>query len=151
LKDETKFRIYKVDTFLRKLKNTKSFSIQQVSICGDPDKILCTRGKFVGLELKRDGGDLAALQAYRLKEIIDAGGLAFVARPESWDQVKTILTKLDKGEKLNGYEETHSQHEILRACKFRVSRSATENIGCEPRQCDGVQNPPDSKGSSESN
>jgi len=67
---------------------------------------------MVALELKSSGGKLRRLQAYKLDRIRKTGNLAFVANPENWDDVKKILTKLNKGEKLNGNDETFSDNEI---------------------------------------
>ncbi len=74
-------------------------SIQQVALCGDPDKILCIRGQYVALELKKLGGKGEKLQLYKLTRIRQAGGLAFVVSPENWEEIKNILTKLNRGEK----------------------------------------------------
>lgn len=45
---------------------------------GTPDVLACYRGRFIGIELKSKGKDATKLQKYRLQEIRDAGGLAFV-------------------------------------------------------------------------
>lgn len=97
MKPETKFRTNKVDPFLKSLKNTMSFSIQQVSIHGDPDKILCVHGRFVAMELKAKGGGLSKLQELKLGLVQKAGGIAIVANPDNWDYVKHYLSNLDGG------------------------------------------------------
>ncbi len=97
-KPETKFRVSKVLPFLKKLKNTESFSIQQMSIGGDPDFILSCYGTLIGMELKADNGILRPLQAYKLGRIRDTGNVAFVARPATWELAKHLLSQFDQGE-----------------------------------------------------
>lgn len=98
MKPETRFRKNQVLPFLKTLKNTSFFAIQQVAISGDPDFLLCMRGHFVALELKASGGKLRALQKYKLAEVEGHGGIALVADPDNWEQVKKTLLMLD-GEK----------------------------------------------------
>lgn len=98
IKNETRFRTSKVDPFLKTLKNTFSESIQQVSINGSADKHLCIRGKFVALELKAKGGKVSGLQRFKLNEVNRCGGYALVADPDNWEEIKQLLSKLDKGE-----------------------------------------------------
>lgn len=98
LKPETAFRIGYFDPFIKRLKNTCSFSIQQVSINGDPDKLLCIRGKFVACELKAKGGKLRPLQEYRLNQVRVAGGITLVVSPDNWETTKKYLVQLDQGE-----------------------------------------------------
>lgn len=45
---------------------------------GISDVIVCVRGKFVGLELKKDGGVTSPHQHLFIKQIINAGGIAGV-------------------------------------------------------------------------
>lgn len=95
-KPETIFR-QKVVRDLTTLPDTAIFSIQQRTIVGDPDLILCIRGRFVALELKSEHGKLSKLQEYKLEKIRKAGGLAFVVFPDDWDDVfinlKTIIIR----------------------------------------------------------
>lgn len=47
---------------------------------GTPDILACINGHFVGIEVKRAvGGKVSALQKLKMKEINNAGGLAFAA------------------------------------------------------------------------
>lgn len=99
MKPETKFRQSKVIPFLKTLKNTKYFSIQQKSISGTPDILLCMNGKFVALELKKDGlSKISELQKYNLSEVTRTKGTSFLAFPEIWDVIKGYLQALDRGE-----------------------------------------------------
>lgn len=98
MKPETAFRTRKVDPFIKKLNQTAGFSIQQTSIVGDPDKILCIRGMFVAVEIKDKGGILEPLQEYNLSRIVAAGGYAYVADPTNWDEVKGFLKLISEGQ-----------------------------------------------------
>lgn len=99
MKPETKFRITKVLPFLKTLKHAKFFAIQQLAIAGDPDYIICVRGRFIALELKKDEQEVPRpLQTYKLNMVRLAGGISIVAYPENWNEVKETLTLLDKGE-----------------------------------------------------
>lgn len=114
MKPETKFRVGKVKPFLETCKNFEVFPIQQLAIHDDPDFFISANGHFVALELKSEEGKLRRLQAYKLHRVQETGNLAFVASPRNWEEIKIILTKLNRGEKLNGKECAHSQDEILR-------------------------------------
>lgn len=98
-KAETQFRQGRVIPFLKTLKNTKYTPIQQVALNGDPDFILCIRGRYVDLELKKAGEVPSPLQVLKMMLTNEAGGLAFVASPVNWKEVKQELLKLDQGEK----------------------------------------------------
>lgn len=47
---------------------------------GDPDLIVCYKGRFIGVECKTYTGSLRPLQIRRMKEIKEAGGYFTVAR-----------------------------------------------------------------------
>jgi hypothetical protein len=73
-------------------------SIQQVALLGDPDKLLCIRGRFVAMELKAEkGGSGRKLQRWKLIQIQKAGGIAMVVSPTNWELAKWLLLKLDEG------------------------------------------------------
>lgn len=96
-KPETKFRTNQVRPFLKSLKNTAFFPIQQLAIVGDPDFILCCFGIFVALELKSEGGEPRPLQEHKLNEVTRCHGISIVATPENWSEVKNKLQHLDEG------------------------------------------------------
>ncbi len=57
---------------------------------GTPDILACVRGTFVGIEVKKPkGGVVSELQKLKIKQVINAGGISFVAR--SVDDVKGIF------------------------------------------------------------
>lgn len=116
---ETKFRTNHVDVFLKRLPNAWFESIQQVTIVGSPDKLGCISGWFVGMELKAESGVLAPMQRKKLYKVAKAGGIAIVARPQNWQDVKAILVKLSKGEYPN---ELHGK--IFGDGDFSISTSA---------------------------
>lgn len=94
---ERRFRVNQVIPFLKTLKNTFYFAIQQKAISGDPDFVLVTCGLFVGLELKGDRGVLAPLQEWKGTQIRRAGGLFIVCSPSNFEEVKNLLRELDEG------------------------------------------------------
>lgn len=92
-KEETKFR-KRFDAFVDTLPNTYAFSIQQKSISGDPDKILCINGFFIAVELKaNEDSKVSKLQLYKLQKVVDAGGFGLVCYPQNFQKTKEILIK----------------------------------------------------------
>lgn len=97
MKPETKFR-GKVLEFLKTLLNTHIFAIQQASISGDPDYILCMRGVLVCLELKAKNKKLRPLQEFVSSRVEKSGGIYLEANPDNWDEIKEFLTFFSTGE-----------------------------------------------------
>lgn len=50
---------------------------------GVPDIICCVQGRFLAIECKAAKGEITALQAHELTKITDAGGVTFIARPDT--------------------------------------------------------------------
>lgn len=71
--------------------------LQQKTICGTPDYILCVRGLFIALELKSEIGVVSRLQDRKLKKIARAGGMGFVVRPSNWEPIRQYLENRAKG------------------------------------------------------
>ncbi len=93
-KSETVFK-NKIRSKLEALPNIWVCKVQQVSLRGDPDFILCLRGAFVALELKKDAKEEPqALQWHKLGKIKLAGGIALVVYPSNWDETYKYLKKL---------------------------------------------------------
>ncbi len=95
-KPETLFR-QKVVRDLTTLPFTVIFSIQQRTIQGDPDLMICMRGYFIGLELKSIKGKASKLQLHKLAKIREAQGRAYVVFPDNWGEILTELTALARG------------------------------------------------------
>jgi hypothetical protein len=88
----------KVLADLKKLPNTYAVKIQQETIHGTPDILICCRGLFVALELKKGQKDKADhRQLYELNIIEKAGGIGFVADPLNWPDILAKLTALSHG------------------------------------------------------
>jgi len=84
---------------LKALPHTWAQKIQQRTIHGTPDFLLCIRGRFVALELKKDDkSDADPLQLYTLEKINQAGGFCFVVTPVNWPEVLDFLKRLSQGE-----------------------------------------------------
>lgn len=96
---ETNFK-ERIRPRLEALPNSWVVKIQQRSIRGTPDFLLCISGFFVALELKKskdEPDDL--LQNHTLDLINRAKGYAYKAFPENWNEVYECLKKLSEGKK----------------------------------------------------
>jgi hypothetical protein len=57
---------------------------------GVPDRIICWRGKFISLEIKREGKEPTPIQSRRMEEIYAAGGIAI------WGTSEKVIAELDE-------------------------------------------------------
>lgn len=90
-KPETIFKA-RVRRDLKKLPMCWFAKIQQVTINGTPDFLMCVNGVFVALELKATFNDkTTALQDFNLQKIGDCGGFGIVTHPENWKTVYKFL------------------------------------------------------------
>jgi hypothetical protein len=58
---------------------------------GTPDILACLNGRFIGIEAKAGRGKPTALQVRALRQIHEAGGLAFVINENLIDYLKECL------------------------------------------------------------
>ena len=65
-----------------------------MQIAGVPDIIGCYRGRFISFEVKRPGKNPTKLQAFMMKRIIAAGGIATTIR--SVEEAEAILNEIDE-------------------------------------------------------
>ncbi len=65
-----------------------------LQIAGLPDIIGCYRGRFVGLEAKREGGKPTRLQLYTMGKIREAGGMTSLIY--SVKDAMDILDRIDE-------------------------------------------------------
>jgi len=71
--------------------------IQQAAIRGDPDFVLCIRGFFFSLELKRNHRAKAEpLQEWKLERAQAAKGISLVVSPENWEICHSYLNLFAK-------------------------------------------------------
>lgn len=83
---------------LKSLPNTVVLSIQQAAIHGTPDLLLCVRGVFVALELKKDAASKPTkLQEWNINRIRQAVGIATVVHPDNFEAVFKLLTVIANG------------------------------------------------------
>lgn len=61
---------------------------------GVPDLLCCANGRFLAIEIKREGGRATPLQLYTIDKIKHAGGVALVLYPHDFDAFKELITKL---------------------------------------------------------
>lgn len=69
------------------------FKSNEASVRGIPDVIVCFKGKFLALELKKDlkeerrcKNKKLDLQSYRIDQITRAGGKALFISPKTWSK-----------------------------------------------------------------
>ncbi|MBF0747306.1 VRR-NUC domain-containing protein [Gemella sp. 19428wG2_WT2a] len=74
------------------------YNPQQFGQAGTPDILACVGGRLVAIEVKRESGKISELQKYKIKEIIKAGGIAFVTRPSGFEDLKNFIEELLKHE-----------------------------------------------------
>lgn len=63
---------------------------------GDPDMVICYKGRFIAMEGKVYGGVQSDWQKLRMKQIRDAGGYYIIGR--SVDDVRELFDRIDAGE-----------------------------------------------------
>lgn len=115
-KPETKFKETRVIPDLKKLPNCWFVKIQQLSIRGVPDYLLCVNSTFVALELKKDEKETPdRLQQYNLEGINRAGGIGIVAHPGNWDITYDLLKQLAEF----GYEHVMTKIEENKLCLLK--------------------------------
>ena len=56
---------------------------------GAPDRVCCYLGYFAGFEIKREGKEPTAIQNRRMKEIREAGGVAF------WGTAEKVIKEFE--------------------------------------------------------
>jgi hypothetical protein len=62
---------------------------------GTPDLLICVRGRFVGLEVKREGGKVSEIQKYQGEKIRSAGGIFEVVY--SVEQAVKVVERVMEG------------------------------------------------------
>ena len=72
---------------------------------GDPDMVICYKGRFIGIEAKTYDNGLRPMQKRRMEEILSAGGRFVVARCNK--DIEDVLDEIDLEERgviFNGKE-----------------------------------------------
>lgn len=85
MQPETKFKAKVLDK-LKLIKNIWVVKVQQKSIAGVPDIIMCANGRFIAWELKVGSNRASPLQQYNIDCINKAGGIALVVTPDNLTQ-----------------------------------------------------------------
>lgn len=60
---------------------------------GDPDIVICYKGRYIGIEAKSPVGRQSPIQKVRMKEIRDAGGIYEIVRKV--EDVERILGEIE--------------------------------------------------------
>ena len=86
----------KIDRELKKFfgKKIAVFNIQQVTINGTPDRLICLCGQFIALEVKIEEGTPSKIQLLKLAKIKKAGGFSAVVYPSTWQYVLEELKNI---------------------------------------------------------
>ena len=82
MQPETKFK-NKVNAILNKIPGLWFVKVQQKSIAGTPDIIMCANGRFIAWELKVGSNKASPLQQYNIDSIHEAKGVAVVVTPDN--------------------------------------------------------------------
>lgn len=61
---------------------------------GIPDIIACVNGKFVGIEVKAEAGQISIAQIVQAKKIQENSGFFFLVRPSNFEEFKEEIIKL---------------------------------------------------------
>ena len=64
------------------------------SQAGVPDILACVNGTFVGIEVKSSTGKPSTLQLINLRDIDANGGIALLAYPEDYENIKLLISAL---------------------------------------------------------
>jgi hypothetical protein len=89
MKPETTFKI-RLFGYFNKIPELWYVKTQQVSIRGTPDILLCYKGRFIAMELKRSkDATITAMQEYNIQKIAACGGIGLVVHPEN---LKLVLS-----------------------------------------------------------
>ena len=83
----------KILRYLKEHPDVYSFKAITANRKGVPDVIVCYKGKFIGLEVKRPGGKPTKLQEHNIEQIKQSGGYAGIVYDV--EDVKTILEEAD--------------------------------------------------------
>ena len=90
--------VKKIRAFLDEQDDLYYFVKEAKSLRGLPDLIICKRGVFIALEVKRSASEIdskrSKLQKYHIDRINKAGGYAFFIFPENMESVLSIVSKL---------------------------------------------------------
>lgn len=60
---------------------------------GIPDLLVCSDGRFLGVEVKAPNGEPSLLQLVNLKKIRESGGYGILLYPKDFEQFKMFIVK----------------------------------------------------------
>jgi hypothetical protein len=80
---------------IKELPYTWVYKTNDVSRRGIPDILLCVRGNFIAIELKKSEKDYPdPLQEHNLTRIGASGGVALVCHPKNLDAIMVLLSDI---------------------------------------------------------
>lgn len=84
----------KVLNWLRSVPECYVVKVVRANRSGVPDLLICKNGVFVGVELKKEDGQLSPLQKIHLSEIKQSGGISMTIKPSSFIALKSLIESL---------------------------------------------------------
>ena len=92
--EEGKFQD-KIISWLEKRAFVTKFNANGLTKTGIPDIIFCYKGRYCGLEVKKEAGIISDMQQRNLFEIRKNGGVAWCIKPSNWSQFKLLFERGD--------------------------------------------------------
>lgn len=76
------------------------YNASGISKVGVPDLIVCVKGNFLGIEVKKEKGTISHIQQWNINKIRQSGGHSICIKPSDFDEFKSNLYNLEKLERL---------------------------------------------------
>ncbi len=92
---EEKILENKIKKFLKE-KNIFHFKFfaNACTAVGIPDIVACINGRFTGIEVKAEKGQISVAQLIQAEKIKENGGLFFLVRPSNFEEFKKIIENM---------------------------------------------------------
>lgn len=71
------------------------FSANGITKTGVPDVLICHKGLYIGLEVKKEKGIISDIQQWNINKIRESGGYAYCIKPSNWEEFKILYQKED--------------------------------------------------------
>lgn len=95
--EEGKFQD-KITSWLECKAFVTKFNANGLTKVGVPDILLCSNGRYVALEVKKEQGIISDIQQYNINQIRKCGGLAWCIKPSDWNSFTELFERGDYDE-----------------------------------------------------
>lgn len=86
--EEAKFQ-KKIITYMESIGAfVTKFNASGISKTGVPDLLMCYKGRYLALEVKKESGTISDIQQWNLNQIRKAGGEAVCIKPSDFEEFK---------------------------------------------------------------